>query len=229
MSKVGKKYQAKLKKVTPAKLYDLAEAVALVKELATAKFDETIDLAVKLGVDPKKTEQAVKGMVVLPNGLGRSVRVLVLAKGDKCKEATDAGADFAGAEELIEKIQQGWIDFEAVIATPDLMGQVGKLGKILGRAGLMPTPKKGTVTMDVAKAVKEFKAGKVEFKIDKFGIIHSPVGKASFDAKKLAENVQTLIDAVVKAKPAGVKGAYLESVTVASTMGPGVPVNAAKL
>lgn len=229
MTKTGKKFLAKLKKVVPEKLYDLLDAVALAKELATAKFDETIDLSVKLGIDPKKTEQTVKGNVVLPHGLGKNVRVLVLGKGDKVKEATDAGADFAGAEDLIEKIQQGWTEFDAVIATPDMMGQVGKLGKILGRAGLMPTPKKGNVTMDVAKAVKEVKAGKVEFRIDKFGIIHSPVGKASFEASKLAANIQALVEAITKAKPSGVKGAYLESVTVSSTMGPGVPVNTAKL
>lgn len=228
MVKTGKKFLEKVKKVVPEKFYELAEAMTLVKELATAKFDETVELSIKLGIDPKKTEQAVKGTVVLPNGLGKSIRVLVLCKGDKVKEATEAGADFAGADDLIEKIQQGWTDFEAVIATPDMMGQVGKLGKVLGRAGLMPTPKKGNVTMEVAKAVKEFKAGKVEFKIDKFGIIHSAVGKASFEANKLAENVQALIEAIVKAKPAGVKGTYLESVTVGSTMGPGVPVNAAK-
>lgn len=228
MAKTGKKFLEKVKKVVPEKLYELNEAVALVKELATAKFDETVELSIKLGIDPKKTEQAVKGNVVLPNGLGKNIRVLVLCKGDKVKEATEAGADHAGADDLIEKIQQGWIDFEAVIATPDMMGQVGKLGKVLGRAGLMPTPKKGNVTMEVAKAVKEFKAGKVEFKIDKFGIIHSAVGKASFEAAKLNENIRTLVEAIVKAKPAGVKGTYLESVTVSSTMGPGVPVNAAK-
>lgn len=229
MAKQGKKLIAKLEKLTPGKQYELGEAVALLKELATAKFDETVDLSIKLGIDPKKTEQQVKGNVVLPHGLGRSVRVIVLSKGDKVKEAIEAGADQAGAEELIEKIQQGWLDFEAVVATPDMMGQIGKLGKILGRLGLMPTPKKGNVTMEVAKAVKEFKAGRVELKADKFGILHLPVGKASFDAPKIAENIKSVVEAVKKAKPSGIKGTYLESVTISSTMSPGIAVSLAKL
>jgi large subunit ribosomal protein L1 len=222
--KQGKKYLSAAQQVKPQP-YSLEEAVPLVQQVKFAKFDETVELHLRLGVDPKHADQMVRGTVVLPNGLGRSKRVLVIASGDKQREATEAGADFVGGEDAVQKIQGGWLDFDAVIATPDMMRSVGKLGKVLGPRGLMPNPKTGTVTMDVAKAVKETKAGKVEFRVDKTGIIHAPVGKAGFPTDKLHENALTLIQAVVKAKPAAAKGKYVKSVTICSTMGPGVKLD----
>ena len=228
--KKAKNYLAKKEILEKGKLYDLEEAPALVKKLATAKFDETIELHVKLGVDSRHADQQVRGAIVLPHGTGRTTRVLVFAKGAKAEEATQAGADFVGDEEFIDKIQkEGWLDFDAVIATPDMMGVVGRLGKILGPRGLMPNPKTGTVTMDVAKAVNDAKAGKIEYRLDKTNIIHCPVGKASFSDEALAENIDTLIDTIRKAKPAAAKGQYFKSVTVASTMSPGIKINVAKL
>lgn len=223
--KSGKKYTAALKQVE-TKPYALDEAVPLVKKIKFAKFDETIELHLRLGVDPKHADQMVRGTVVLPNGLGKSKKVLVIASGDKIKEALDAGADIAGGDEMVNKIQsENWTDFDAVIATPDMMRGVGKLGKVLGPRGLMPNPKTGTVTTDVANAVREVKAGKVEFRVDKTGVIHVPFGKVSFDSLKLVENANTLLNAVIKAKPSAAKGKYVKSVTVCSTMGPGVPLD----
>jgi len=222
---MGKKYDAVSAKIEKTRLYSLEEAVKLVPEIAPAKFDEVVDLAVKLGVDPKQSEQAVRGTVVLPNGTGKKVRVLVFAKGEKEKEAKDAGADFVGGEDLIEKISKGWLDFDSVVATPDMMGAVGKLGKILGPRGLMPNPKIGTVTFDITKAVKEIKAGKVEFKVDKSGNVHASIGKVSFGVQKLKENLLALLDGIIKAKPSTSKGIYLRSITVATTMGPGVKID----
>jgi large subunit ribosomal protein L1 len=221
----GKKYTDSAKLIENGKAYDEKEAVKLVLETAKAKFDETIELHVRLGVDPKHADQQVRGVVVLPNGTGKTVRVLVLAKGEKATEAEKAGADFFGAEDMIAKIQGGWLDFDVCIATPDMMGLVGRIGKILGPKGLMPNPKSGTVTMDVAKAIKDVKAGKVEYRLDKAAIIHCPIGKKSFGIDKLVENLNTLMDAIIKAKPATAKGQYLKSVSLASTMGPGVKVN----
>lgn len=220
---------AAAQKVEAGKEYSLEEAVKLVKEACYTKFDETVDLALNLGVDPKKSDQMVRGTVVLPHGMGKKVKVLVFAKGEKEKEARDAGADFVGAEDMVEKIQKGWLDFDNAVATPDIMGIVGKLGKVLGPRGLMPNPKLGTVTFDVAKAVKEIKAGKVEYKTEKAGIIHVPIGKVSFDAEKLLDNARVIIDAVVKAKPGTSKGKYLKKIAVSSTMGPGVRVDVGKL
>jgi large subunit ribosomal protein L1 len=220
----GKKY-IESAKLIENKAYDEKEAVKLVLETAKAKFDETIELHVRLGVDPKHADQQVRGVVVLPNGTGKTVRVLVLAKGEKATEAEKAGADFFGAEDMIAKIQGGWLDFDVCIATPDMMGLVGRIGKILGPKGLMPNPKSGTVTMDVAKAIKDVKAGKVEYRLDKTAIIHCPIGKKSFGVDKLVENLNTLMDAIIKAKPTSAKGQYLKSVSLASTMGPGVKVN----
>lgn len=228
MAKAGKKYQASAKLVDKA-AYTLGEAMPVIKKAAFAKFDETVEVAMRLGVDPKHADQMVRGTVVLPHGLGKSKRVIVLASGDKVREARDAGADEVGGEEIVQKIQGGWMDFEAVIATPDMMKSVGKLGKILGPRGLMPNPKTGTVTLDVARAVKEVKAGKVEFRVDKTGIIHCPVGKVSFAAEKLAENAQALIQSVLKAKPATAKGRYVRSIVISSTMGPGVPIDLASV
>ncbi len=223
--KSGKKYRSAAEQVE-ARFYTLEEAVPLVQKIKYTKFDETVEVHMRLGVDPKHADQMVRGTVVLPNGLGKSKRVLVIASGEKVKEAEAAGADFAGGEEMVQKIQQeNWLDFDAVIATPDMMRSVGRLGKILGPRGLMPNPKTGTVTMDVAKAVEEVKAGKVEFRVDKTGVIHAPVGKVSFSTDKLVENAQTLIQAVVRAKPAAAKGKYVRSLTVCSTMGPGVHVD----
>jgi len=223
--KTGKKYAAALKQVE-SKPYALNEAVPLVKKIKFAKFDETVELHLKLGVDPKHADQMVRGTVVLPNGLGKSKKVLVIASGDKIREAEEAGADLFGGDEMVTKIQtENWTDFDAVIATPDMMRGVGKLGKILGPRGLMPNPKTGTVTVDIANAVKEVKAGKVEFRVDKTGVIHVPVGKTSFDANKLVENASTLLNAVIKAKPSAAKGKYVRSVTVCSTMGPGVALD----
>ena len=222
----GKKFKAASAQVDKAKLHSLGDAVALVQKLAFAKFDETVELTMVLGVDPRKADQLVRGTIVLPNGLGRSKKVAVIAGGDKMKEALDAGADEVGAEDLVEKIKGGYTDFDALIATPDMMRLVGTLGKILGPRGLMPNPKTGTVTVDVAQAIKETKAGKVEYRVDKTGVIHVPVGKVSFTADKLIENTKALIDAVIKSKPSTAKGKYVKKVNVASTMGPGVLVDA---
>lgn len=230
MAKRGKKYQESLKLVDRSKQYDLGEAIELVQKTAVANFDETIELAVRLGVDPRHADQQVRGTVVLPHGTGRTERILVFAKGDKLKEAQEAGADYAGGEELVQKIQQeNWFDFDVVVATPDMMGVVGRIGRVLGPKGLMPNPKAGTVTFDVAQAVEEIKAGKVEYRVDKAAIINVPIGKKSFGTEKLTENLKTLMSAIIKSKPAAAKGRYLRSVTVASTMGPGIRINGSKL
>lgn len=230
MAKRGKKYQDSLKLVDRTKQYDLGEAIELVQKTAVANFDETIELAVRLGVDPRHADQQVRGTVVLPHGTGRTERILVFAKGDKLKEAQEAGADYAGGEELVQKIQQeNWFDFDVVVATPDMMGVVGRIGRVLGPKGLMPNPKAGTVTFDVAQAVEEIKAGKVEYRVDKAAIINVPIGKKSFGTEKLTENLKTLMSAIIKSKPAAAKGRYLRSVTVASTMGPGIRINGSKL
>ena len=223
--KMGKKYSDSVKLLEKSKLYDTNEAIALVCQTAKAKFDETIELHLRLGVDSRHADQQVRGAVVLPNGTGKKVRVAVFAKGDKVDAALAAGAEFVGAEDLMEKIQGGFMDFDVCIASPDMMGLVGRLGKVLGPRGLMPSPKAGTVTPDVAKAVTEAKAGKIEYRLDKTNIIHCPIGKVSFGPEKLKENLDTLMDAVVKAKPAAAKGQYIKSVAVASTMGPGVKIN----
>ena len=228
--KRGKKYVEAAKLIDRATLYEATDAVALVKKSAVAKFDETIEAHIRTGCDGRHAEQQIRGAVVLPHGTGKTVRVLVFAKNAKADEALAAGADFVGAEDLIPKIQnEGWLDFDVVVATPDMMGVVGRLGRVLGPKGLMPNPKAGTVTMDVTKAVQDIKAGKIEYRLDKTNIIHVPIGKASFTEEQLADNFQTLIDAINKAKPAAVKGQYLKSVTLTSTMGPGVKVNPAKL
>ena len=228
--KVGKKYAESVKLLEKAKLYDPSEAMALVCQTAKAKFDETVELHIRLGVDSRHADQQVRGAVVLPNGTGKTIRVLCITKGDKVQQALDAGADYAGAEEYIEKIQkENWFEFDVVVASPDMMGMLGRLGKVLGPKGLMPNPKAGTVTPDVAKAVKEAKAGKIEYRVDKTNIIHCPIGKISFGPEKIGENFNTLMSAVIKAKPAAVKGQYIKSCVVASTMGPGIKVNAAKL
>ena len=226
--KHGKKYVESAKLIDRTKLYDTADALELTVKGATAKFDETVELHVRLGVDSRHADQQVRGAVVLPNGTGKSVRVAVFAKGDKVDAALAAGAEYVGAEDLMEKIQGGFMDFDVCIASPDMMGLVGRLGKVLGPRGLMPSPKAGTVTPDVAKAVTEAKAGKIEYRLDKTNIIHCPIGKVSFGPEKLKENLDTLMDAIVKAKPAATKGQYIKSVTVASTMGPGVKINANK-
>ena len=224
--KVGKKYAESVKSYDRTKAYDTAEAVNLALANAKAKFDETIELHVRLGVDPRQADQQVRGVLVLPNGTGKSKRVLVIAKGDKADQATAAGAEYVGAEEMVHRIQtENWFDFDVVITTPDMMGVVGRIGRVLGPKGLMPNPKSGTVTMDVAKAVNEVKAGKVEYRLDKTAIIHCPIGKKSFGTQKLVENFEALMDAIVKAKPAAAKGQYIKSVTLTSTMGPGVKVN----
>ena len=224
MRKTGKKFAAARQQV-PDRAHTLEDAVPLMQKVKFAKFDETVEIALRLGVDPKHADQMVRGTVVLPHGLGRTKRVLAIAGADKQKEAQLAGADFVGGEELVEKIQGGWMDFDAVVATPDMMRAVGKLGKVLGPRGLMPNPKTGTVTPDIAKAVKEIKAGKVEFRVDKTGIIHAPIGKASFPTQNLIENAHALVDSVVRAKPSAAKGKYLKSVTLSSTMGPGITID----
>ncbi|HOK63576.1 MAG TPA: 50S ribosomal protein L1 [Soehngenia sp.] len=230
MPKRGKKYQESLKLIEKGKLYDVDEALELVLQTAKANFDETIELSVRLGVDPRHADQQVRGAVVLPHGTGRTRKVLVIAKGDKLKEAEEAGADYVGGEELVTKIQnENWFDFDVVVATPDMMGVVGRIGRILGPKGLMPNPKSGTVTFDIEKAVKDIKAGKVEYRVDKESIVHVPIGKKSFGVEKLKENFYAIIEALIKAKPAAAKGKYLKSVVVSSTMGPGVKINPAKL
>lgn len=226
--KRGKKYQDSVKLYDKSKQYDPAEAVQLVKQTAKAKFDESIGISIRLGVDPRHADQQVRGAVVLPHGTGKSIRVLVFCKADKEAEAREAGAEFIGGEDLLAKIQGGWLDFDVAVATPDMMGLVGRVARILGPRGLMPNPKSGTVTTDIAKAIGEIKAGKVEYRVDRTSIISVPVGKASFEAQHLQENIQTLMDAVVKAKPAAAKGTYLKSVVISSTMGPGIKLNAAR-
>src|SRR5277367_883549 len=227
MKQAGKHVENARKKVE-ARPYKLQEAAELIKKTHHTKFNETVELAINLGVDPKHSDQVVRGTVVLPHGLGKSVRVLVIASGDKVREATEAGADFVGGEDMVTKIMGGWTDYDAVIATPDMMKSAGKLGKVLGPRGLMPNPKTGTVTFDVAKAIKEIKAGKVEFRLDKTGLIHSPIGKISFPAKSLADNAHALLEAVVKAKPSAAKGKYIKKITLTSTMGPGILIDHAE-
>ncbi len=227
MAHAGKKYNAAKTKVDREKRYALEEAVDLLSEVRTAKFDETVELALRLGVDPRHADQMVRGSVVLPNGLGKKVRVLVFAKGQKEKEAEEAGADFIGSDDLIDKIQKGWLDFDKAIATPDMMGQVSKLGKILGPRGLMPNPKVGTVTFEVAKAVQELKAGRVEFRVDKAGNVHVPVGKASFGKEKLLENITMLFETVIRLKPSSSKGTYVKGVAISTTMSPGIKIDPA--
>lgn len=222
MSKCTKKHTGAMTKIDRSKVYPLVNAVDVVKDISYAKFDETVDVAVKLGVDPRHADQMVRGAVVLPNGLGKTVRVLVFAKGEKEKEALEAGADYVGAEDLVAKIQEGWFDFDTAIATPDMMGVVGKIGKLLGPRGLMPNPKVGTVTFEVGRAVKESKAGKVEFRVEKAGIVHAPIGKVSFDAEKLQGNLVALVEALLKAKPSAAKGTYIKKISLSSTMGPGI-------
>lgn len=225
MSKHGKKYQDAAKRIDKDNLYDITEALTLVKENAAAKFDESVEVAFKLGVDPRHADQQIRNAMVLPNGSGKTRSCLVFAKGDKAKEAEAAGAEFVGAEDMIAKIQGGWYGFDVAIATPDMMGTVGKIGRLLGPKGLMPNPKTGTVTMDVAGAVAEVKAGKIEYRVDKAGIIHAPIGKASFTVEALVENFNALAQALIKAKPASAKGVYMKSISVSSTMGPGVKIN----
>jgi len=228
--KKGKKYIESIKLIDGTKLYEPTEAISLTKATAKAKFDETIEASVKLGVDPRHADQQVRGVVVLPHGTGKTLKVLVFAKGEKAREAEEAGADFVGAEDMVSKIQnEGWLGFDACVATPDMMGMVGKLGRVLGPRGLMPNPKAGTVTMDTARAVRDIKAGKIEYRVDKGGIVHVPVGKASFDDSKLLENFSVFMEAVIKAKPEASKGIYLKSVVLSSTMGPGIKVNPSKL
>jgi large subunit ribosomal protein L1 len=225
VAKHGKKYLEALQKIDRTKLYEPQEALEMVKSISVAKFDETVEAAFRLGIDTKKADQQVRGAVVLPHGTGKTKRVLVFAKGEKAKEAEAAGADYVGDEEMFNKVSQGWLDFDVVVATPDMMGQVGRLGRILGPKGLMPNPKTGTVTFEVEKAVKEIKAGKIEFRADKAGNVHAAIGKVSFTPEQLTDNLFALAEALLKAKPAAAKGTYMKSVTVSSTMGPGVPVN----
>ncbi|MFS8578798.1 MAG: 50S ribosomal protein L1 [Novibacillus thermophilus] len=225
MVKHGKKYQQALEQVDRDKAYGPTEALDLVKKIAPANFDETVEAAIRLNVDPKRSDQQVRGAVVLPHGTGKTKRVLVFAKGEKAKEAEAAGADYVGDEDLIEKVSQGWLDFDVVVATPDMMGQVGKLGRILGPKGLMPNPKTGTVTFEVEKAVSESKAGKIEYRVDKAGNVHAPIGKVSFETRELAENLETLIETLIKAKPPAAKGRYIRNVSVSSSMGPGIRVD----
>ena len=223
---VSKRYDAAASKIAPGKQHSLEEAIGVLKAMPGAKFDESVDLSFRLGVDPKHADQMVRGAVVLPHGIGKTVRVAVFAKGEKEREAREAGADVVGAEDLVERVQGGWMEFDTTIATPDLMGQVGRLGKVLGPRGLMPNPKLGTVTFDISRAVREAKAGKIEFRVDKAGNIHTPVGKRSFNEQQLRDNAMALIEAIVRAKPSASKGTYLKSLTVSSTMSPGVPVDA---
>jgi large subunit ribosomal protein L1 len=225
MAKHGKRYIESSKLVDKAKLYEPLEALSIIKSMPKSKFDETVEVAIRLGVDPRHADQQIRGAVVLPYGTGRTVKIAVFAKGEKAKEAQEAGADKVGAEDLIEEIQKGWMDFDVAVATPDMMGAVGKLGKLLGPKGLMPNPKTGTVTMDITKAVKEIKAGKVEYRVDKAGIVAVPIGKVSFDADKLTRNFRTIMDVIIKAKPASAKGTYVKSVVVSSTMGPGLKIS----
>ncbi len=229
MAKRGKKYQEALKLIDRTKKYPLAEAVELVKKASYAKFDETVEISFRLNIDPRKAEQNLRGAISLPNGTGKTVRVLVIAKGDKAKAALDAGADYAGDSEYLDKIKGGWFEFDTVIATPDMMGELGKLGRVLGPKGLMPNPKTGTVTMDIEKAVKEFKAGKVEYRTDKTGNILVPVGKVSFETKALAENIQTLYRQLMRIKPTTVKGVYMQNIAVSSSMGPGIKIDGANI
>ncbi|MCX8084905.1 MAG: 50S ribosomal protein L1 [Calditerrivibrio sp.] len=229
MAKVGKRYKLAAEKVDRLKYYDLKEALQLAKEIAFANFDESVDAAIKLGVDPRHADQMVRGSVTLPHGTGKQVRVLVFAKGEKAKEAQEAGADFVGDEDLVKKIQEGWLDFDKVVATPDMMGAVGKLGKILGPRGLMPNPKVGTVTTNVKEVVKNLKSGMIEFRVDKAGIIHAPLGKRSFDVDKLAENFKALLETLIKAKPATAKGQYVRGIAISTTMGPGIKVDQQKV
>ena len=229
MSKKGKRFADTLKKVESGKAYNIKDSIALVKDTATAKFDETIEAHVRLGVDPRHADQQVRATVVLPHGTGKSKKILVFVSGEKEKEALEAGADYTGLDELVTKVQGGWTDFDVVVATPDTMAAVGKLGKVLGPRGLMPNPKTGTVTMDIKKAIDEIKAGKIEFRVDKGGILHVGFGKASFEAEKLEENFRTSMDAVMKVKPTAAKGQYLKSITIKSTMGPGVKVNSSEI
>ncbi|WP_048601077.1 50S ribosomal protein L1 [Rubeoparvulum massiliense] len=229
MAKKGKRLAEAAKLFDRSATYTVNETVRIVKEAATAKFDETVEAAICLGVDPKKADQNIRGAVVLPHGTGKSKRVLVFAKGEKAKEAEAAGADFVGDDDLVAKIQQGWFDFDVVVATPDMMGTVGKIGRLLGPKGLMPNPKTGTVTFEVEKAVNEIKAGKIEFRVDKAGIIHAPIGKASFSQEQLEENLNTLLEILIKMKPSAAKGIYMKNITVSSTMGPGVHVNTATI
>ena len=228
MPKRGKKYLNALEKIDRNHLYDPDEALNLIKEIAPANFDETGEVSVRLGSDPRHADQQVRGAVVLPHGTGKTRKVLVFAKGDKATEAANAGADYVGAEEMVQKVQEGWLDFEVAVATPDMMSMVGRLGKILGPRGMMPKPKTGTVTFDIERAVKEIKAGKIEFRADKTGIVHAPIGKVSFSLESLKENYTTLIETLIKARPAAAKGQYIRSITVSSTMGPGVKINPVK-
>src|SRR5260370_4672839 len=229
MAKHGKKYLEAAKLVDVNKRYSIDEACALVRQTAKKQFDETVDVAIKLGCDPKHADQMIRGAVGGPQGIGKTVRVAVFAKGDKAREATEAGADTVGAEDLAAKVQEGWMDFDVAIATPDMMGVVGRLGKVLGPRGLMPNPKDGTVTADVSRAVRESKAGKVEFRVEKAGIVHVPVGRASFDAKKLQDNVNAILDTIIRAKPSTAKGVYLKGVSISTTMGPGIKLDAAAI
>lgn len=226
---MGKKAKAAKEKIEKGKKYSLEDAINKVKECSYARFDETVDLAINLGIDPRKSDQMVRGTVVLPHGVGKKVRVLVFAKGEKEKEAWEAGADFVGAEDLIEKIKEGWLDFDKAVATPDMMAAVGKVGKILGPRGLMPNPKLGTVTFDIAKAVKEIKAGKLEYKAEKAGIVHIPIGKVSFDTQKLVDNAKAVVESIQKAKPPTSKGTYLKKISISSTMGPAITIDVASL
>lgn len=229
MSEKGKNYRAALNKVDRNQRYLLEDSLRLAKETAHAKFDETVEMAIRLGVDPRQADQNIRGTVTLPHGMGKSVRVLAFAKGEKEKEAQDAGADFVGSDELIKKISDGWLEFDKAVATPDMMGAVGRIGKILGPRGLMPNPKTGTVAMDIGKAVKEIKAGKLEFRVDKAGIIHVPVGKASFGPEQLIDNAKAVLGSIIRAKPASAKGNYIKGVTVATTMGPGIKIDLAQI
>ncbi|MBC7197438.1 MAG: 50S ribosomal protein L1 [Deferribacterales bacterium] len=228
MPRRGKKYKEAIAKIDRLKLYDLEEAIEMAKNTAFAKFDETVDAAIKLGVDPRHADQMVRGSVTLPHGTGKQVKVLVFAKGEKAKEAQEAGADYVGDSDLVSKIQGGWFDFDKVVATPDMMAEVGKLGKVLGPRGLMPNPKVGTVTNDIKKVVTDLKAGMIQYRVDKAGIVHAPVGKKSFETKKLVENFMVLLESLVKAKPASAKGQYIRSITISTTMGPGVKVDQQK-